>query len=186
MSKVFLANHDESKLAIVSISIQKFISDMLDAVELAGFKSKEFLDKIEIFLISVTPQYEMKDFKGLLEEFARIDQSFLDTRFAKALIALRKCCNNEDYYISDCNVKVSKSFKQPSVDAQKSLQQDAVFFAIHLIMNTIKILDNLKKNDKDVKDITIEKIRYEIMNNLYYSIQKTMHEIKIAENLDTA
>jgi hypothetical protein len=120
-----------NQLAIMALTLQKFVTLTLDEVDYAGFKGAEMLAKIEMFLRAVTPSYPTKSFQDILTTLEEIDPRFPQTRFYYGLNVLRSLCTGQ-----------GKEFLEiiQGKEAAAHTLQEMVFFTTFLIENIIKYI----------------------------------------------
>lgn len=122
--------HEKAQqLAIMSLTLQKFISLILEEVDYAGFTGHEMLAKTEMFLKAVTPSYPSKSFQDIMTTLEEIDARFPQTKFYYTLNVLRALCTGKG--------KELLEIIQGNSEIGHSIQE-MVFFTTYLIENTIK------------------------------------------------
>ena len=126
-----------NQLAIMALTLQKFITLTLDEVEYAGFVGAEMLAKIEMFLRAVTPSYPNKAFQDILTTLEEIDPRFPKTRFYYGLNVLRSLCTGQG--------KGFLEIIQGKETATHNLQE-MVFFTTFLIENIIKYIQYFRSS----------------------------------------
>lgn len=78
------------KLAVLSMTVHKFVNIICDEVERAGYGSMEFSSNVELFLKSVTPDYPIQSFEATLEVLKSTDPNMTQTSFFYGLNCLRE------------------------------------------------------------------------------------------------
>lgn len=121
------------KLAILAMTIHKFIGIICDDVERAGYGTLEFSSKVELFLKSVTPDYPISSFEATLEVLKSMDPQMTQTSFFYGLNCLREMICKD----------IGESKYNPLAKLQ--VDQSAGIFMVSLIDGMNKDLYALRK-----------------------------------------
>ena len=77
-------------LAIMSVSLHKFITIVCDNLKNSEFSGLDFLVNLELFLRSVTPFYSRDKFESLMHTLKEVEERIEETDFHFALCCLRE------------------------------------------------------------------------------------------------
>lgn len=162
--KDFLKNEDNKitkerskNLALLSMTVYRYMDYMMEELEKAGFVGIEFLAKCELFLKCVTSSYSKKSFHELLDILESVDPKIKDTKFYYGIKSLRALCTGEGIEKIEV-MKGIDSFEEVSTD---QLNHEVVFFTTFLIENIQKYLRHIRA-DKSAHDIGIKEYKHKI------------------------
>jgi hypothetical protein len=162
-----------SQIALMAITIERFLHIMYEEIEKLGFSNLEFLSKIEMFLKCITPSYPDAAFQQLLEVLSSVDPLMAETRFYNGLKALRALSKGDvdepmEMILEDGRVKSGNI---------KMISHELAFFTTFLIENLLKKIKELRKQH-DVKAIEIPAYLEILSKQFDDCVIKTIFSIK--------
>lgn len=132
------ARTDKAKqLALMAVTLHKFIEIICDELERAKYSSNEFVANLELYLYSVTPMYRKELFEQLLAVLQSIDAKFEDSVFFFSLCCLR------EMICHDLGLT-----KYEKLSFNQNHDQISSMFLLHTIEVLINTLAKLKKDFK--------------------------------------
>lgn len=144
-------------LALISMTVYRYMDYMMEELEKAGFTGIEYLEKCELFLKCVTSSYSRKSFDQLLQILEGSDPLFKDTKFYFGIKALRALCTGEGVE----KIEIMKGLDHFENVSTQDLGHEVVFFTTFLIENVQRYLRHFR-TDKSLHKSTIAEYKHKI------------------------
>ncbi len=159
LREIVLESLTADQITLLSFTVQNFLEAMLDELKRAGVENLEMLEKSEIFLRSVTPEYDADGFVTLLNILKQVDSSFYNSKFYYSFSSLRILCNKHH----EDNISFMRAI---GMQGNTDTAYAATMLSLHLITNTILFIQSARKIES-IKNITVDALRYYISNNFH-------------------
>lgn len=160
------------KLAILAMTLHKFINVICDEVERAGYGTMEFSSNVELFLKSVTPDYPIQSFEATLEVLKSTDPNMKETSFFYGLNCLREMLSHD----------IGEARYNPL--ARFQMDQASIIFMVNLIDTISGDLYALRRMP-DTRTQTISYVRQHIDARFDDLVLKVIKEVcELEQNIN--
>lgn len=167
------------KVALIALLVQNFLEIMYDEIKRSGFSNLEFLEKCELFLRSVTSEYDQESFAILLQVFAQIDENFEKSKFFYGFTSIRNICTQNMIAASELTSRLY-NYKEVNHDEEAGEAEENInhilVFANHLILNMIDFIKHARKISS-IGNMTIDELRYYLTNNYNNCVYNCLNQI---------
>lgn len=175
-----IENHEQlnpDKAALIALVMQNFLEIMYDEIKRSGFSNLEFLEKCELFLRSVTSEYDKDNFATLLHVFEQIDPEFERSKFYYGFTSMRSICTQDLVLASEITDRLHISRVPEPINLSNLL-----LFANHLVLNMIDFVQQVRKIPS-ISNMTIDELRCYLSGNYQNCVYDALNQLYLAGNL---
>lgn len=163
-------------LALVSMTVYKYMDYMMEELGRAGFDGVEFLAKCELFLKCVTNGYSKQSFDQLLKVLEDSDPEIVKGKFYYGIKALRSLCTGEGVE----NIEIMKDLDKFENIPSNQLGHEVVFFTTFLIENIQRYLRHFR-DDAQIVALPLERCKHRIADEFDNCVVGTVLSIQESE-----